>query len=302
MGTPDFAVPTLKALCLSRHEISVVVTGPDKPVGRSGRLRPTPVKTAAAELEIPILQPADLRDLIFENDLRTFQPDICVVVAFRILPDNIIYLPEKGCINLHPSLLPDLRGAAPVNWALIRGYERTGITTFLLEKTIDTGSILLQEEVRIDPSDDAGSLSVRLSESGASLVVKTLDLMDSQATVSWKQEGKVSQAPKISTETCCIHWDKPAIDIHNLVRGLSPKPTAYTTLGGKKLKVFRTDPRGETCYAEPGRIMPGDDELLTVATGRGTINILELQIEDRQRMTSADFLRGRKIADGTVLG
>jgi len=302
MGTPQFAVPTLEALLESRHNVCAVVTNPDKRAGRSLKLAFSAVKIAAQKAGLTILQPDDLKDPILIDSLNETSPDACVVVAFRILPLEIISVPLHGCINLHPSLLPDLRGAAPINWALMRGYNKTGITTFLIEKKVDTGQILLQETVNIDSEENAGILSDRLSVLGADLIVKTLDLLEKDLLIPRSQIGEATRAPKIKPETCQIDWTCPAIEIHNQVRGLSPAPCAFTMLNGKRLKLYKTRLIGDTHDSEPGTVFGFVDNALAIKTGSGLIGMVDLQLEGKRRMTAIEFQRGKAIQPGTKLG
>lgn len=301
MGTPEFAVPSLEAVLSSRHEVVVVITGPDKPVGRSRRLTENAVKRVVREHNIPILQPSELRDPFFIRAFAGFNPDICVVVAFRILPPEIFSLPPLGCINLHPSLLPELRGAAPIAWALIRGMTETGVTIFQIERKVDTGGILLQKKVDIRDDDDAGSLSKRLSRNGADLIVETLDRLEAGNLDSVSQQGESTSAPRITREICKINWNLSAVDIHNLIRGLSPAPGAFSILDGKVLKIFRTYPHPEMESGDPGTVILTDKTTMYISTGEGCIRIMELQLEGKKRMAVEVFLRGHQLLDGTKL-
>ena len=302
MGTPQFAVPSLEALLGSRHEVVVVVTGEDKPAGRSLRITETPVKLAAKQHGLPILQPVDLKDPFFARAFAGFNADVCLVVAFRILPPRIFSTPAMGSVNLHPSLLPQLRGAAPINRALMRGVTRTGVTTFKIERKVDTGNILLQESVDIHPEDDAGNLAVRLAEVGAMLSVRTLDELEEGTLEPRSQEGEVTTAPKITREMCLIDWNRKADEIHNLVRGLAPSPAAFSRLGDRILKVFKTVLLSENTSASPGVITIRDENRLFVSTGEGSLEVIELQLEGKRRMKAEDFLRGAKLSSGTELG
>ncbi len=302
MGTPQFAVPSLEALLKSRHEVIVVVTGADKPAGRSLRITETPVKLVAKQHGLPVLQPTELKDPFFARAFAGFNPDVCLVVAFRILPPRIFSAPALGSVNLHASLLPQLRGAAPINWALMRGLTSTGVTTFKVERKVDTGNILLQEAVDILPEDDAGNLAVRLAEVGAKLSVRTLDELEEGTLVPISQEGEVTTAPKITREMCRIDWHRKADEIHNQVRGLAPSPTAFSKLGDKVLKVFKTAILSEGTGGSPGVITIRDDNRLFVSTGDDSLEIIELQLEGKRRMLAEDFLRGAKLSSGTELG
>jgi len=302
MGTPEFAVPSLKALTASRHEVVVVVTGADKRAGRSLKMTETAVKRLAGQLGLPLLQPTDLNDPSFISSLAGFDPDICMVVAFRILPPEVYELPPHGSINLHASLLPELRGAAPINWALMRGYTRTGLTTFQIRRKVDTGAVLLQQPVEILPDDDAGSLSARMAETGAELIIRTLDDVESGKThPAAQRDGKATKAPRITPDTCRIDWSWSAVKIHNRVRGLSPSPGAFTMLGRKVIKLFRTLPHPEIVGSEPG-VATCVDDLLRVSTGDGSLDILEIQMEGKRRLETEEFLCGRRIPNGTKLG
>lgn len=302
MGTPEFAVPTLEALLRSKHQVKAVVTGKDKRAGRRLKLVETAVKISAYKQGLTVLQTEDFCDPFFLRALKGIHAEIGVVVAFRIIPEELFQLFPHGCINLHPSLLPDLRGAAPINWALMRGYRQTGITTFLIRKKVDAGSILLQETVDIDPMDDAGSLSAKLSVSGSRLVVKTLDELQEGNLVSQPQKGTVTKAPRITRTTCRIDWNRPAGEIHNQVRGLSPVPTAFTTLKGRLLKVYRTIIIEGVDDAEPGVIEWCKGGAICVQTGKGKLGLTEIQLEGRKRITAEEFLRGKTIEPGTKLG
>ncbi len=302
MGTSEFAVPSLwKILQTPDFRVSAVVTVPDKPSGRSLRVTESPVKIAARGKGVPILLPSDLRDPFFLRSIQGFSPDIAAVVAFRILPTELFTIPAMGCVNLHASLLPDLRGAAPIQWALMRGYDRTGVSTFHIERRVDTGGLLLQDSIAIEPDDDAGSLSAKLAQIGANLLVESLLRVARGEIVPKIQSGVPTLAPKITREICLIDWNKSAIEIRNQIRGLSPSPAAYTFLDGKMLKLFRSRTLSET-VAAPGGLRIGGDGSLIVGTGIGSLVVEELQIEGKRRMSSGEFLRGRAIRDGTVFG
>ncbi len=302
MGTPQFAVPTLSALLKSRHEVCLVVTGPDKRAGRSLKVKTTPVKDLAEKEGLPILQPTDFKDREFLEKLTNAKPDVCVVVAFRILPQEVLEIPKSGCVNLHPSLLPDLRGAAPINWALMKGYSSTGLTTFLIEKRVDAGGILIQEPVEIEPDENAGSLSDRLSRSGAGLIVKTIDLLEQGSIKPTKQEGKVTKAPKITIEMCKLDWTNSSKDLHNQIRGLSPNPCSFAYLKKKRLKIFKSTLMASEAKGEPGEIIGFENELMVIATGSGMLGVEELQLEGKRRMTTVEFQRGAQNIIGTRLG
>ncbi|MFQ5863927.1 MAG: methionyl-tRNA formyltransferase [bacterium] len=301
MGTPEFAVPSLKILMESSHELVGVVTAPDKPVGRGLRIHPTPIKKAAAEFNIPILQPTELKDSEFINKIRNLDAHLFVVVAFRILPPEVFKLPPKGTINLHASLLPKYRGAAPINWAIINGETQTGVTTIYIQEKVDAGDIILQTAVEIGEEETAGELHDKLADLGAKLLLETVDLIDQNKAPRTYQTGEVTRAPKISKDLGHIEWDRPASEIRNLIRGLSPSPGAYSILDGKVLKIFRTKvcDKSELSGA-PGEIVAVNSKLgsIEVATGSGNLEILELQLEGKRRMLANEFLRGHVLKAG----
>lgn len=302
MGTTDFAVLCLeKILRTSSIKISAVVTVPDKPAGRSLAMRQSPVKIAAMKAGIPVFQPVELDDPQFLGEVKSLAPDVAAVVAFRILPPGLFTLPVHGCINLHASLLPDLRGAAPIQWALMRGYTQTGVTTFRIDRKVDTGETLLQRAVDIHPDDNADSLSARLSEIGGDLLLETLTGIDEGSLEAKKQSGKPTSAPKITKEICQIDWSRKAIDIHNQIRGLASYPAAFTFLHGKMLKLFRS--RIDTnLQSTPGLATITGEGTMIVGTGDFGLIVEELQMEGRRRMNYLEFLRGRHIQTGTTLG
>jgi methionyl-tRNA formyltransferase len=298
MGTPDFAVPSLEALIAAGYPIAAVVTGADKPRGRGQRLTPTPVKEVALRHGLPVLQPGSTKDAGFAAALRTYAPDLAVVVAFRILPREVFTIPSHGTFNLHASLLPRYRGAAPINWALMNGDTETGVTTFFLEDAVDTGNLLLQEKISIGPDDDAGTIHDRLAALGAGLVVETVRGVEARTIAPRSQDNRsASPAPKIFREQCRINWNSPAAAVHNFIRGLSPYPAAWTMHGGKLLKIYKTH-----VIASPASVPPGTlnatAQCLTVATADGHLEILELQKEGHKRMCVDEFLRGYRIVSG----
>jgi methionyl-tRNA formyltransferase len=301
MGTPEFAVSTLEALIGSKHEVVAVVTGVDKPAGRSLKIKESAVKVCARKNNLPILQPPNLKASSFKLSLAEFKPDIGVVVAFRILPESVLDIPRLGCINLHPSLLPELRGPAPINWALINGLTETGVTVFQIRREVDAGGILLQEKVKIADDDNAGTLSDRLSETGAQFIIRALDGIEDGSLKPVMQSGEVTKAPLIDREICKINWHWSAIRIHNLVRGLTPYPGAFTMLNKKILKVSKTNPLLEISTGKPGEIRITDTGEFCVSTGDGCLRILELQLEGKKPMSYEQFLRGHQIQSGTML-
>lgn len=290
-GTPDFAIPSLKILHESEHEIVGVVTAPDKPRGRGRSLSPTPIKQFAVKNGIKVLTPEKLKDAQLLDELNSLQADLFVVVAFRILPENVYTIPTKGSFNLHGSLLPKYRGAAPIQWAIINGEKETGITTFFLEKKVDTGNIILKEKIKIDDSDNLGTLHDKMSLAGAQLVLKTVNLIDQNKVELIPQDDTVATpAPKITKEICNIDWNKSAVEIHNLVRGLSPYPGAFFIHEGKTFKVFESA-ISETTKLEPGEISQSKNEI-AIGTATTALRILNIQPEGRKRMSVQDFLRG----------
>lgn len=297
MGTPEFAIPSLDKLINSRHKVELVVSAPDKKRGRGKIFTPTPVKEFAAQKGLIVLTPADLKEENFISRLKKINADLFVIVAFRILPKEVYSIPLKGSFNLHGSLLPKYRGAAPIQWAIINGEKETGVTTFFLEEKVDTGNIILQEKLPIDVKDDFGSLHDKMMMLGAEVVKKTVDLIDEGNIRLLKQDNsKASPAPKITKEICRIDWNKSADQIHNLVRGLSPYPCAYFELNGKTYKVFKTKivnhhPAVDDLPLSPNRIVTTKHEIF-FNTGNGILQILELQPEGRRRMTAEEFLRG----------
>lgn len=302
MGTPEFAVPSLKILLDQGYPVVSVVTTPDKPQGRGRKLAASAIKEFAADRHLPILQPDNLKDPEFVAALIKLQPDLIVVVAFRILPPDIFKIPRRGAFNLHASLLPRFRGAAPINWAIMNGDEQTGVTTFFLQERVDTGSILFQESVRIGPNETAGELHDKLSMLGAEVVLKTVRAIESgTASPVLQDESLVSRAPKIHKEDCRINWSLKAAHVHNFVRGLSPVPCAWTTFQGKVLRIYRTALAG-AAGEDPGIVTDVRPERLVIGTSSGQISLEEVQLEGRNRMTIAEFLRGHHLQQGDRLG
>jgi methionyl-tRNA formyltransferase len=303
MGTPEFAIPSLEKLCDSHHKVVAVVTGPDKPVGRGLKLSPTPVKRIAEERGIPVFMPEKLADESFVAQLERISADLFVVVAFRILPASVYTLPRKGTINLHASLLPHYRGAAPINWAIINGEKETGVTTFFIEEKVDTGEWILQHKVPITDGETAGELHDKLSEIGADVLFETIDLIEKGTAPRIRQQGGITKAPKISKEICRINWSKNAISIYNLIRGLSPFPRAFTLFHGEEFKIIgaKIDTEQPASNSQPGEIIAVGKEMFFVATGNGVVAITEVQPENKRRMTTAEYLRGHKVVVGEML-
>lgn len=300
MGTPDFAVESLKALVEGGYNVVAVVTMPDKPIGRGYKLQSSPVKNYAVEHSIPVLQPTNLKDESFVEELRSYRADLQIVVAFRMLPEVVWAMPAYGTFNLHASLLPQYRGAAPINWAIINGEKETGVTTFFLQHAIDTGNIILQERIAIADSDTAGDVHDALMMLGASCVVRTVDMI-LDGTVSAVPQAEVEEmraAPKIFKETCCINWTKRGAEVVNLVRGLSPYPAAWFELEGAdgemlSLKVYEAAFEPAEHQSAVGDMVVGKSEL-KVAVVDGYVSIKQLQLAGKRRMAVDEFLRGYK--------
>jgi len=299
MGTPEFAVASLAALLGAGENVVAVVTVADKPAGRGQKIHESAVKKFALEKNIPVLQPDKLKDPLFLEELKSFQADLQVVVAFRMLPEVVWNMPPKGTINLHASLLPQYRGAAPINHAVINGETKSGVTTFLLQHQIDTGNILFKEEVTIEADDTAGDLHDKLMVTGAGLLVKTVQAIKNnqyqevpQAAIATDQ---LKHAPKIFKEDCKIDWYKPVNEVYNLIRGLSPYPTAFTEFQGKTLKIFNCRPIKDVKNESPSTVLSDGKHYLRFATPNGAIEILELQLEGKKRMAVEEFLRGVRI-------
>ncbi len=297
MGTPEFAVPGLKVLVDNGFNIVGVITAPDKPSGRGRKLSVSPVKEYALSQDLRILQPTNLKNPEFLKELKDLNGNLQVVVAFRMLPEVVWAMPELGTFNLHTSLLPQYRGAAPINWAIINGESKTGVTTFLLQHEIDTGNIIFQEEEPIKDTDDAGSLHDRLMHKGAGLILKTTRAIGSGNVPSHKQVAAATlhQAPKIFKETCEIDWTKSSGVLVNFVRGLSPYPGAWTdVLNGEIFKIYKCSMMEMREYPDQqaGKFYTNNKDILAVKTGDGWLRIIELQLQGKKRMIIEDFLRG----------
>lgn len=296
MGTPEFAVESLRALVEKKFNVVGVITAPDKPKGRGRKLAYSPVKEFAINRKIPVLQPTNLKSPDFHEELKSYQANLFVVVAFRMLPEVVWSMPEHGTFNLHASLLPQYRGAAPINWAIINGERQTGVSTFFIKHEIDTGNIILQDKEPIHEDDTAGTLYERLMVKGAKLVVKTVEAIrdDSYTLIEQKESESSHQAPKIFKEDCEINWSKSSKEIYDFVRGLSPYPAAWTNLSGKVYKIFTIHKTDKLKQGDPGNVFTTQDEIF-INTGDGVLKILDLQVEGKKRMKAADFLRGNKI-------
>lgn len=302
MGTPDFAVATLKAMLDAGANVVGVITAPDRPAGRGMKLQPSAVKQFAVENGLKVLQPTNLKSEEFLAELRALEATLQVVVAFRMLPEVVWNMPKNGTFNLHASLLPQYRGAAPINWAVINGEKESGVTTFFLQHQIDTGNIIFQEKVSIADDETAGELHDELMRVGADLVVKTLQAIGNGTAPSIPQntiEGELKEAPKIFKETCKIEWNRSVDEVYNLIRGLSPYPTAFTTLVKEEeeigLKIFqarKTDKREN----EKTGILSVENGKLFISCADGLLEILELQMAGKKRIKTGDFLRGSDLA------
>lgn len=299
MGTPEFAVPSLEKLVDAGYNIVSVITSPDKPSGRGMQMNESAVKKYALSKGLKILQPEKLKNPDFINELKELRADLQVVVAFRMLPEVVWNMPPMGTINLHGSLLPQYRGAAPINWAIINGEKETGVTTFKLQHEIDTGDILLQEKISISEDENAGQLHDRMMLIGADLLLQTVNKLVNnnlrevaQSHASHIIPGALHHAPKIFTEDCEIKWQKSVDEIYNLVRGLSPYPSAFTFLGEKKLKIFNTKKEHSNTIENPGELITDNKKILKFACNNGYIHVMELQLEGKKKMDVADFLRG----------
>lgn len=303
MGTPDFAVPSLEALLKSDDEVVGVVTQPDRPKGRGQDVIPSPVKIVCQREGIPVLQPLKMKDPAFLDALRQWAPDVIAVTAFgRILPPVILSLPPHGCINVHGSLLPKYRGAGPVQWALIRGERETGITTMFMAEGMDTGDMLLRETVEIRPDDTAGTLAVRLAEVGGRLLVETLRRLKAGTLTPERQDdAQATLAPLLKKEDGLIDWTLTAVEIANRVRGLSPWPGAYTFVNGERWALWRVQASDESTGASPGTVTKVAKDRVEVATGGGTIHIMDIQPSNSRRMTMAQYLVGHRLAEGLSL-
>ena len=294
MGTPEFAVPSLDLLYKEGYDIAGVVTAPDKPAGRGMKLSQSEVKKYAVANNLKVFQPEKLKHPDFIEQLRKLNADLQVVVAFRMLPEVVWSMPPLGTINLHASLLPQYRGAAPINWAIINGEKETGVTTFKLQQEIDTGNILLQEKIKISDSETAGTLHDRMKILGAEVLLRTVQQLHNGTLQEHPQSHSsvLHPAPKIFAEDCKIHWDQEVAEINNFIRGLSPYPTAFTFLNGKKLKIFSAEIEQFQGLDTPGNFITDYKSYLKFVARDGYISIKELQLEGKKRMHVADFLRG----------
>ncbi|GAB4249590.1 MAG: methionyl-tRNA formyltransferase [Vicingaceae bacterium] len=306
MGTPDFAVKSLDALVENNYHIVGVVTAPDKPAGRGQKVHQSAVKKYALSKGLPVLQPVNLKAPEFINALKSLNADLQIVVAFRMLPEIVWKMPKLGTFNLHASLLPKYRGAAPINWAIINGEKETGVTTFFLQHQIDTGNIILQEKIKIEPNDTAGTLHDKLMNLGAEIVVKTVQLIEAGNYKTQPQNEQLAcDAPKIFKNDCKINWNKSTEEIYNFIRGLSPYPTAWTSIKNKEtgkllnLKIFFAEKMSCTHEHNIGDIIK-ENKSFKIAVKKGYIYPTDLQAEGKKRLNVRDFLNGFKIEDYVI--
>ena len=298
MGTPEFAVPSLQILVENGFDVVAVITAPDKPKGRGQKLTTSPVKDYALSQNLPVLQPTNLKSQAFLEELKSYQANLQIVVAFRMLPEVVWNMPEIGTFNLHASLLPQYRGAAPINWAIINGEKETGVTTFFLKHAIDTGNIIFQEKEPIHANDNVGSLYKRLMIKGAELVLKTVQAIEKGEYPQHPQDNSstIKHAPKIFKETCKIQWDQPANRVNDFIRGLSPYPAAWTALQGKNCKIYASEKTGLTDQdLDPGQYKTDNKTYLHLQTSDQLLAITELQLEGKKRMDVQSFLRGNTL-------
>jgi methionyl-tRNA formyltransferase len=296
LGTPEFAVPSLQILVENGYEVVGVVTAPDKPAGRGNRMQMSEVKKYALSQNLNILQPEKLKDPVFLENLQALKADLQIVVAFRMLPEVVWNMPPLGTFNLHASLLPKYRGAAPINWAIMNGEKETGVTTFFLKHEIDTGNIIFQEKEIILPNDNVGTLYERLMHKGAQLVLKTVQAIEKGEVQTFPQIGEVTHAPKIFRETCQIDWGRSVQEIHNFIRGLAPYPAAWTNLQGKNCKIYEIDTQILQIdqKANVGEVYT-DGKHLAFKGKDGWIAVKDLQMEGKKRMLVTEFLKGFRL-------
>ncbi len=296
MGSPDFAIPSMEKIHAHPDlKLSAVVSNVDKRRGRGTDKMPTPVKKRALELQLPVIEVENLKDENFEKKLRELNADLFVVVAFRVLPKSILEIPNIGSVNLHASLLPRYRGAAPIHWAVINGESETGCTIFFLDEQVDTGNILLQKKMRIGSDETTGEVYNRLMEEGSDALIEALQLIrQGNYELQPQDDSLATPAPKLFRENTELHFDKPASEVHNLIRGLSPFPTAWTTWKGEKMKIYRSA-LGPMANIDPGELLLRDDRLL-VGCSDSTVEILELQLPGKKRISAADFIRGYEVS------
>lgn len=301
MGTTKFAVPSLDTLIRNNYNISAVVTQPDKPAGRGLQLQSTEIKKFSNSKNLQILQPEDLKSKDFVEKIIELNPDLIIVVAYRILPPEIFNLPKYGAINLHASLLPKYRGAAPINWAIINGETETGVTTFYIKEKVDTGNIILQKRIKIEFDDNAGTLHDKLSIIGAEAVLETVKLIENGSVKTYPQDDNLaSKAPKIKKSDCKINWEKKSIDIYNFIRGLSPTPCSFTYLENKILKIYTSKITDRKSLKVPGSVTI-ENKNIYVDTLDYQLQVLELQLEGKKKLKAENFINGLNKKDGLIL-
>lgn len=303
MGTPDFSVGTLEALAEAGHEVVLAVTQPDKPKGRGGKMQYTPVKEAALARDIPVYQPKKIREPECIEELKKYNADIMVVIAFgQILPKEILQMTPYGCINVHASLLPKYRGAAPIQWAVIDGEKVSGVTTMQMNEGLDTGDMILKTEIPLDPKETGGSLHDKLAEAGAKLCVETLKCLEDK-TATWEPQGEstTAYAKMLDKNLGNINWNDPAVQIERLIRGLNPWPSAYTHWNDKVIKLWQADVVEDNTDQEAGTIVKVEKDSFYVQTGEGLLKIEKLQLQGKKRMDAGAFLRGNHLEYGEIL-
>ncbi len=303
MGTPDFAEESLKSIYDNGFEVISVVTNPDKPKGRGMQMIASPVKEFAVKYGIPVMQPLKIRNNVdFIEEIKALEPDVIVVVAYgKILPKEFLDIPKLGCINVHGSLLPQYRGAAPIQWSVLNGDKVTGITTMFMDEGMDTGDMILSQEIDIGPEETTGELWDRLKVLGGKLIVETLHQLESGTIQRIKQSGDATYAPMLNKEMALIDWNKSAEELHNLVRGLNPIMGAYTFINGKKLKIWKSRVVNIDEQGASGSVYSTKPELV-ICTGKGYLELIEVQPENSKKMAAKDFVNGSKLQMGSVLG
>lgn len=305
MGTPDFAAASLEALIKSKHEILYVVTKADKPVGRKGILTPSAVKVVANKHQLTVYQPLKVREEAFVQQLRESKPDVIVVVAYgQIIPKSILSIPKYGCINIHGSLLPKYRGAAPIQWAVLDGEKETGITSMFMDEGLDTGDMLIKRSLLLDERETSGTLFEKMKKLGAEVLIETLDKLE-KGEITPEKQDEISPTPyskMLTKEMGLIDFQKSAKELDFFVRGMSPWPSAYTLLNGKTLKIWEAFPVEEESSKEPGEVVRIEKDSFLVACKDGLLKVTEVQLEGKKRMSSADFLKGADLSVGTVFG
>lgn len=300
MGTPEFAVPSLEILIENKFNVVAVITAPDKPKGRGQKVATSPVKDCAVAHNIPVLQPTNLKDPSFIEELKSYEANLQIVVAFRMLPEMVWDMPEIGTFNLHASLLPQYRGAAPINWAIMNGEKETGVSTFFLQHEIDTGKIIFQEKEAIKEDDTVGDLYGRLMTLGSKLVLKTVQAIQEEdyPQIDQDENQELKSAPKIFRETCEINWSKSTEEVYNHIRGLSPYPAAWTEILDKNLKLYiieKLELNEKLKSLAPGQYDTDNKNYLHFRTADGAIDVKELQLQGKRRMTIDEFLRGNQL-------